>query len=72
MEASEIGDYFPEIFALKSGCRFGDCSHTEEPGCAVLEALEQHKLAPTRYRSYVSMVQGVDDDDPYRQDAFKA
>jgi hypothetical protein len=37
-----------------------------------LEALEQHKLAPTRYRSYVSMVQGVDDDDPYRQDAFKA
>jgi ribosome biogenesis GTPase len=72
MEASEIGDYFPEIFALKSGCRFGDCSHTEEPGCAVLEALEHHKLAPTRYRSYVSMVQGVDDDDPYRQDAFKA
>ncbi len=71
MEASEIGDYFPEIFALRSQCRFADCSHTEEPGCAVRDAVEAHKLAPTRYRSYLSMLHGVDDDDPYRQDAYK-
>jgi ribosome biogenesis GTPase len=71
MEASEIGDYFPEIFALRSQCRFADCSHTEEPGCAVRDAVEAHTLAPTRYRSYLSMLHGVDDDDPYRQDAYK-
>lgn len=71
MEAEEIGDYFPEIFALKSGCYFSDCKHQEEPQCAVRKAAEEHRLAPTRYRSYLSMVAGTEDEDPYRQDIYR-
>lgn len=64
MEKEEIGDYFPEFFALKPGCRFHNCLHLDEPGCAVKEALEEGKVALSRYRSYVQMVTG--DDDTYR------
>jgi ribosome biogenesis GTPase len=64
MEKEEIGDYFPEFFALKSGCRFHNCLHLDEPGCAVKQALEEGKVALSRYRSYVQMVTG--DDDTYR------
>lgn len=68
MEKEEIGDYFPEIFKLKENCRFHNCLHLEEPGCAVKDALEQNLLAPTRYESYKNMVLGTDDDNPYRHD----
>jgi ribosome biogenesis GTPase len=70
MDKAEIGDYFPEIFKLKSKCRFSNCLHLNEPGCAVLAALENDEIAPTRYRSYINMINGTDDDNPYRQDAF--
>lgn len=70
MDKAEIGDYFPEIFKLKSKCRFNNCIHINEPGCAVLAALENDEIAPTRYRSYINMINGTDDDNPYRQDAF--
>lgn len=70
MEKSEIGDYFPEIFALKSSCRFYNCLHLDEPGCAVKNALDAGDLAPTRYQSYFWMVTGNDDDNPYRQDVY--
>lgn len=65
MSREEIGDYFPEIFRLKEQCRFNNCMHLEEPGCAVKEALDNHKLAFTRYESYLSFVSG-DEDEPYR------
>ncbi|NVK05658.1 MAG: ribosome small subunit-dependent GTPase A [Flavobacteriia bacterium] len=70
MEESEIGDYFPEIFRLKGDCRFNNCLHLEEPGCAVKEALDEGALAPTRYQSYFWMVTGNEDDNPYRQDNY--
>ncbi len=58
MEREEIGDYFPELFALKSECRFNNCLHLDEPGCAVKEALEEGTVALSRYRSYVQMITG--------------
>ncbi len=64
MDASEIGDYFPEFFALKSQCRFHNCSHRNEPGCAVKQALDSDELPHTRYESYRSMLEG--ESDPYR------
>lgn len=66
MGKEEIGDYFPEIFKLKQGCRFSNCKHVEEPGCAVKLALENNQLAFTRYESYVSFVKGDDENESYR------
>lgn len=70
MEASEIGDYFPEIFELKGECKFHNCSHIHEPGCAVKEAVENHQLAFTRYESYLNFIEGTDDDEHYRKDIY--
>lgn len=56
MEPEEIAHYFRDIFAIGADCRFSNCTHTCEPGCAVLDALEEHRLAPTRYASYLSML----------------
>lgn len=56
IEPAEVAHYFRDIFSLSAGCRFNNCTHTHEPGCAVLEALENHRLAPTRYQSYLSMM----------------
>lgn len=70
MEKAEIGDYFPEILRLKSACRFHNCLHVNEPGCAVLKALENHEIAPTRYRSYLNSINGTEDDDTYRKDIY--
>ena len=56
MKPEEITSYFPELFKIAGGCRFSNCTHTHEPGCAVLEALERHLIAPSRYQSYLSML----------------
>lgn len=61
MAAEEIAHYFRDIFRLGAECRFSDCTHTHEPGCAVLEALEAHRLAPSRYTSYLSMLEDQDE-----------
>jgi len=53
----EVGHYFPEIFRLSEQCRFGNCTHTHEPGCAVLEALDEHRIAQSRYTSYLSILE---------------
>lgn len=66
MEPGEVAHYFRDIFRLSAGCRFHNCTHTHEPGCAVLEALEAHRLAPTRYASYLSMLEDKDET-KYRQ-----
>lgn len=70
MEKEEIGDYFPEIFALKGDCKFNNCLHLEEPGCAVKVAVDAGKLAYTRYDSYVNFVEGTDDEENFRKDIY--
>ena len=66
MEQDQIGDYFPEFFALKSQCKYHNCTHMEEPFCAVKTALDQDKLAWSRYKSYVKLMQR--EDEHYRVD----
>lgn len=66
METDEIGDYFPEFFRLKEYCKFNNCLHLDEPKCAVKEALDDDKVSWSRYRSYVQMVTGEDEN--YRID----
>lgn len=56
MTAQEVSHYFPEIFAASADCRFGDCTHTHEPGCAVLAALADNRIAASRYNSYLSIL----------------
>lgn len=69
MEKEELGDYFPEFFALKSQCKFNNCLHKEEPNCAVKDALDQDKIAWSRYRSYIQLLEG--DDENYRSDLYE-
>ena len=57
MEREELGHYFREIFQISQDCRFSNCTHTHEPGCAVQAALEEHRIAPSRYTSYLSMLE---------------
>ena len=52
----EVAHYFPELFAISRDCRFDNCTHTHEPGCAVLAALESHHIAQSRYASYLSIL----------------
>ena len=61
MEPEEIGSYFKEIFKFSKDCRFNNCTHTHEPGCAVRKAVEDHYIAESRYRSYISMLQDKDE-----------
>lgn len=68
MEKTEIGDYFPEFFALKQDCKFNNCLHIDEPQCAVKKALENDTVSWSRYKSYLQMVTG--EEDTYRFDAF--
>jgi ribosome biogenesis GTPase len=56
MDGAEISHYFPEIFQFSHHCRFNNCSHRKEPGCAVLKAVEEHYISESRYRSYLSML----------------
>lgn len=56
MEREEVSHYFRDIFRIAADCRFSNCTHTNEPGCAVLQALEDHRLAPSRYVSYQSIL----------------
>lgn len=61
MDTEEIAHYFVEFFELSSECKYGNCTHTHEPGCAVLAALEEGRLAPSRYQSYLSMLEDKDE-----------
>ncbi len=56
-DTTEVGHYFPEIFKTSAECRFGNCTHTHEPGCAVLEAVEENRIAQSRYTSYLSILE---------------
>lgn len=61
MEPETIGDYFPEFFKLKSHCKYHNCLHKDEPHCAVKEALDENRIAWSRYRSYIQMLEGEDE-----------
>ena len=57
----EVAHYFPDLFAVSKDCRFGNCTHTHEPGCAVLAALEEGRIAQSRYASYLSILEDADE-----------
>ena len=67
METAEISHYFPEIFKFSEDCRFSNCSHRHEPGCAVLQALEEHYISESRYKSYLSILEDKEES-KYRDD----
>lgn len=68
IEKEELGDYFPEFFALKSECKFNNCMHLQEPNCAVKEALEREEIPWSRYKSYLQILEG--EDEGYRKDIY--
>ena len=61
MEEEEVGHYFKEIFKFSADCKYGNCTHRHEPGCAVLKAVENHQISESRYRSYLSMLEDKDE-----------
>lgn len=68
MNPQEVGDYFPEFFKLKEQCKFNNCLHREEPHCAVKEALDNDEVSWSRYKSYVQILEG--DEENYRTDIY--
>ncbi len=64
IEGHELGHYFPEMMRIGTECRFYNCTHTHEPGCAVREAVERGEIAWSRYESYLKI---LDEDDKYRK-----
>ena len=67
IEREELTSYFKEIFHFSKDCRFSNCTHTHEPGCAVLKAVEEHYIAASRYQSYLSMLEEKEEG-KYRKD----
>ena len=69
-EPEEVGHFFPEIFRFSRDCRYGDCKHTNEPGCAVIPAVENHYISESRYASYLSILEEASEEagaDKYRK-----
>jgi ribosome biogenesis GTPase / thiamine phosphate phosphatase len=64
MKGENISHYFPEMFRLTEQCKFYNCTHVHEPGCAVKEAVEKGKIAESRYKSYLNI--HFDEDTKYR------
>ena len=63
MQPEELGNYFSEFYALKGDCKFNNCLHVDEPHCAVKQAVEDEEIAPSRYDSYLQL---LEEDTPYR------
>ncbi|MBQ0008658.1 MAG: ribosome small subunit-dependent GTPase A [bacterium] len=61
MKENEISHFFPEIFKTAEECRFSDCTHTNEPGCAVIKAVQNHQIAISRYQNYLAIRQDIGD-----------
>ncbi len=61
MEEEEVGHYFKEIFKFSANCKYGNCTHRHEPGCAVREAVEKHYISESRYTSYLSILDDKED-----------
>ena len=64
IDDAELAHYFPEMMRYLPDCRFYNCSHTHEPGCAVVEAVKSGEIAYPRYESYLKI---MDEDDKYRK-----
>ena len=62
----EVAHYFPEIFKESAHCRYNNCTHIHEPGCAVKKALEEHRISESRYTSYLSILED-NAEDKYRK-----
>ena len=67
MEEAEVSHYFPEIFKMAANCRFGNCTHRHEPGCAVLKAVKEHLISESRYKSYLNILEDKDES-KYREE----
>lgn len=65
IDHTETAHYFRDIFRISSNCRFPNCTHTHEPGCAVAEAVQNGDIAPTRYESYLNIM--AEDEGKYRE-----
>ena len=57
MKDEEVGHYFKEIFEMSAQCKYGNCTHRHEPGCAVREAVEKHYISESRYTSYLNILE---------------
>ena len=68
MVPNEIGDYFPEFFAMKQTCKYHNCIHKNEPDCAVKTALKNGKIAESRYKSYLNMF--VEEENNFRTNDY--
>ncbi|MDR1937140.1 MAG: ribosome small subunit-dependent GTPase A [Tannerellaceae bacterium] len=67
MEDAEVSHYFREIFACSTGCKFGNCTHRHEPGCAVLQAVSREAISMSRYKSYLSILKDREEN-KYREE----
>lgn len=63
----EVSHYFPEIFKASAGCKYGDCRHTGEPGCAVCDMVDNHYIAESRYNSYLNILEEIREGEKYRK-----
>lgn len=61
IDREELTSYFRDIFHFSKDCKFSNCTHTHEPGCAVRKAVEEHYIAESRYNSYLSMLDDKDE-----------
>ena len=61
-DKAEVAHYFKEIFSISADCKYNNCTHTHEPGCAVLDAVENHYISQSRYQSYLSILEDGNDD----------
>lgn len=66
-DAKEVSHYFPEIFAYGKECRYSDCKHINEPGCSVIPAVLDHRISESRYASYLSILEEINDPTKYRK-----
>lgn len=66
MTPEEISHYFPEIFKFSHNCRFNNCKHINEPGCAVIEGVKNHYISESRYKSYLNILED-EEDNKYRK-----
>jgi len=61
LETMDVAHNFREFFSILGGCKYGDCLHRDEPGCAVKKALEAGKIHPLRYANYLAILDEIDD-----------
>ena len=61
MKKDEVSHYFPEIFKFSQKCRYNNCMHIKEPGCAVIDAVEKHYISESRYNSYLNILGDIEE-----------